>query len=301
MKKEWLQNLNANLFEMGFHLITPKDIDSYIKNYEMLTPVQRIDFWTVLFTQLCKFESGFNPNATYKEAFKDASGKNVISTGLFQLSVESLRGYKIYYRQNDLTDPYQNIKAALVVAQRWLLKDGVISSDAKPWLGLARYWSPFRDKKRKDVIKGETMKLSKAGETQSIYEKFYETAKKEMGINELSGAKHNKRILEYHATTTLKAKDDETPWCSSFANWVVIQCGVEGTKSAAARSWMKWGKELKNPVKGCIVVFTRTGGGHVAFYHSEDKDFIYVLGGNQSNSVNISAYRKDRLLGFRGV
>lgn len=135
----------------------------------------------------------------------------------------------------------------------------------------------------------------------TIYDNFYLMAKSQMGIHELTGKKHEKKILEYHSCTSLKAVDDETPWCSSFANWVTGECGVKGTNSASARSWMKWGKKLKSPVKGCIVVFSRTGGGHVAFYHDEDAGFIYTLGGNQSNQVCISAYRKDRLLGYRGV
>ena len=41
----------------------------------------------------------------------------------------------------------------------------------------------------------------------------------ELGIREQSEpGKHNARILAYHQTTTLKATDDETPWCSSFVN-----------------------------------------------------------------------------------
>lgn len=135
----------------------------------------------------------------------------------------------------------------------------------------------------------------------TIYEKFYEKAKSQMGLHELAGKAHNKQILEFHKRTSLRAVDDETPWCSSFACWVVEECGVESTKSAAARSWMKWGIQLGKGVMGCIVVFSRKGGNHVAFYHSEDANFIYTLGGNQGDRVCISAYRKDRLLGYRGV
>lgn len=135
----------------------------------------------------------------------------------------------------------------------------------------------------------------------SIYDKFYAMAKSQMGVHELPGKQQEKKILEYHACTSLKAVDDETPWCSSFANWVTMECHVPGTNSASAKSWMKWGKELKEPIKGCIVVFTRTGGGHVAFYDSEDKNYIYTLGGNQGDRVCIAAYPKARLLGYRGV
>lgn len=132
------------------------------------------------------------------------------------------------------------------------------------------------------------------------YDELYAVAKKEMGIAELPGKAQNKRILQYHQATSLKATSEETPWCASFANWCLAQMGEKGTNSAAARSFMKWGKPLTKPVKGCIVVFTRTGGGHVAIFDSMDKNFIYTLGGNQNNSVCIRAYDKSRLLGYRG-
>lgn len=132
------------------------------------------------------------------------------------------------------------------------------------------------------------------------YELFYAKAKAEMGVAEAPGKLHNKRVLEYHKATTLKASDDETPWCSSFANWVVAKCGVVGTGSAAARSWLKWGSRLATPTRGCIAVFSRTGGGHVAFFDHKDEKFIYCLGGNQGNRVCIAAYPVARLLEYRG-
>ncbi|WP_224984859.1 TIGR02594 family protein [Geomonas agri] len=64
-------------------------------------------------------------------------------------------------------------------------------------------------------------------------------ARKEIGQKEVAGHRDNPRILSYHATTTLKATDDETPWCSSFVNWCLKQAGVKGTDSAAATSWVE--------------------------------------------------------------
>ena len=49
------------------------------------------------------------------------------------------------------------------------------------------------------------------------------------------------------------------------------------------------------------MIFTRDGGGHVAFYVGETATQIKVLGGNQSNSVSVANYPKSRLLGFRRV
>ncbi len=131
-------------------------------------------------------------------------------------------------------------------------------------------------------------------------------AKREMdtGVEEIKGAKDNPRIIEYHASTTLKASDDETPWCSSFVNWCLHQAGFRGTNSAAARSWLNWkdGITLDTPRKGAVVIFERPPShtsGHVAFFWDSSGNHINVLGGNQSNQVSIKGYEKSRLLGFR--
>jgi uncharacterized protein (TIGR02594 family) len=128
-------------------------------------------------------------------------------------------------------------------------------------------------------------------------------ARKEIGTKEVTGSKHNPRILEYHQATSLKAKDDETAWCSSFANWVMAQAGVEGTNRANARSWLDWGKKIEKPVPGAVVVFWRNSPtsweGHVGFYVGEEGNNVLVLGGNQSNGVNVAKYPKSQLLGYR--
>lgn len=126
-------------------------------------------------------------------------------------------------------------------------------------------------------------------------------ARGELGAKEIYGGQHNKRIVEYHQTTTLKATDDETPWCSSFVNWCIIKAGLKGTNSAAAISWANWGKSvpLANAQLGDIVVFSRTGGNHVGFYISHDASAIRVLGGNQSDEVNIATFSRARFLSLR--
>ena len=138
----------------------------------------------------------------------------------------------------------------------------------------------------------------------TILEKFILTALAEFGTTEFSGEKHNSRILEYHRATTLKATTDEVAWCSSFVNWIVQQCGLVPTQSAAARSWLSWGKAIGYPVFGCIVVLDRRSkdnpnAAHVGCFIRELDGNIFVLGGNQGNSVSISVYPKSRVLGYR--
>ena len=133
---------------------------------------------------------------------------------------------------------------------------------------------------------------------------WYSIAKEEMGESEQPGASHNPRIVEYLHSTNLGEplnQQDETAWCSAFANWCVEKAGFEGTDSAWARDWLLWGKELLSPIEGCIVVFSRGDGGHVGFFVRQENDKIVVLGGNQHNKVCIAEYPKSRLLGFREI
>ena len=147
---------------------------------------------------------------------------------------------------------------------------------------------------------------------------WLDIAKAELGIHEdaLPG-QHAPRILEYHKTTTLKATTDETPWCSSFVNWVMTKAGRKGTNSAAARSWLDWGATLTTPVEGAVAVIKKktvgsdsatgsTSGFHVAFYISLSATHIRLLGGNQSDQVKysnfaLSAYDDWRRLAWAGA
>ncbi len=131
---------------------------------------------------------------------------------------------------------------------------------------------------------------------------FLQHAFKEMNVKEIPGKNHNPRILHYHKYTSLKASTDEVPWCSSFVNYVVMRSGVLGTNSAMARSFEKWGKEIDKPIPGCIVVFSRGSDqrfGHVAIFLYETKKNIYVIGGNQSDSVSIAYYPKSKFVCYR--
>lgn len=133
-----------------------------------------------------------------------------------------------------------------------------------------------------------------------------DNALNEYGVAEKVGAGSNPRITEYYQYLKLNPQDDETPWCSLFANFIVKKTGTGSyTNQLNARSWLTIGKEVKKPEKGDIVVFWRGTPdgwqGHVAFYIRDDGDDIWVLGGNQDNQVSIAKYPKSRVLGYRDV
>jgi len=139
-------------------------------------------------------------------------------------------------------------------------------------------------------------------------EKIIKFASRELGIKEFKDPGENPKILKYGKDTSLAMQDgDETPWCSIFMNWVCLKAGFERSEKSNARSWLNIGEKIDNPEPGDIAIYWRNSPtswlGHVGIYlgFSKNKKRIYTLGGNQGNSVSVSAYDKDRLLEFRRV
>jgi uncharacterized protein (TIGR02594 family) len=126
----------------------------------------------------------------------------------------------------------------------------------------------------------------------------------EYGISESKGSVHNKRILEYFAVAGHSwVKNDETAWCAAFANYICRKANLESTGKLNARSFLGIGKKVATPKFGDLVIFWRgskdSWQGHVGFYVTSRGNYIYTIGGNQSDKVNISPYAKSRLLGYR--
>lgn len=133
--------------------------------------------------------------------------------------------------------------------------------------------------------------------------KLLEIGLTQYGVREIVGGSHNPVILGYLDDIGFGyINDDETPWCSTFVNWCALKAGLERTGKLNARSWLEIGNPVKNGQLGDVVIFkrgTKEWQGHVAIYVKETPNYIYVLGGNQGNQVNIKQYPKSDLLGIR--
>ncbi len=96
---------------------------------------------------------------------------------------------------------------------------------------------------------------------------------------------------------------DETAWCAAFMNHCLKQTGYKYTGKLNARSFLELGGKVEKPKMGDIVIFWRESRdswkGHVGFFIRERRGWIYVLGGNQNNEVNIKGYQESRVLGYR--
>lgn len=136
-------------------------------------------------------------------------------------------------------------------------------------------------------------------------------ARKYIGTVEVKGTKHNPKILaltvKAFAATGKKSwiHNDEIPWCGSYLGGVFAESGL-GHKIPKefyrAREWESAGTKLTRPAYGCVVTFTRDGGGHVGIVVGKTKaGMLKVLGGNQSDAVNIADFDPKRVTSYRWV
>lgn len=126
------------------------------------------------------------------------------------------------------------------------------------------------------------------------------------GLKEITGKDSNPEIIKMFDEIGFKwVADDSTAWCSAALNFVCKKLGYERSNQLNARSWLKMSIVVLKPSIGDIVVFYRGDPkgwqGHVGLFINWDEKNIWVLGGNQSDSINITVYPRERLLGFRQV
>lgn len=146
----------------------------------------------------------------------------------------------------------------------------------------------------------------------------YALAQRFIGVKEIPGEKDHPLIVWWLSLCNLPEFPDETPWCSAFVNgvcWLLDEWGIPRTDSARARSWLRVGESVPSireaRVGWDIVILKRGTGpqpgpevinapGHVGFYAGCDHEGrVRLLGGNQSNAVNIKSFSVGDILGIR--
>jgi uncharacterized protein (TIGR02594 family) len=132
---------------------------------------------------------------------------------------------------------------------------------------------------------------------------WYSLALAERGVKEAPGPANNPVVQAYYSDAGHpETIHDSVPWCAAFVGAMLARAGLATSGSLAARSYLKWGRNLERPRQGCIVVLKRGNSswqGHVAFFVREEGRALVCLGGNQSDRVSFATYPKARVLGYR--
>lgn len=125
----------------------------------------------------------------------------------------------------------------------------------------------------------------------------------------MTAANDRARLRQYFADKLSDPIDPvRIPWCAAWVNAVLADAGYATTNSLLARSFLKYGRAVKNPKKGDIVVLRRgreNWTGHVGFFIERvvinGTAYIAVLGGNQDRAVSVAFYPESRVLSYRSL
>lgn len=125
------------------------------------------------------------------------------------------------------------------------------------------------------------------------------------GTLEVEGSTDNPVILAWRDEIARRFPDmasycaeyahDSIPWCGLTVAYCMAHneirpvFGPDDTdKFLWAQAWKQFGSKVDRPQLGDVLVFAR----HVTLYDGEDGDFYLCRGGNQSDSVNVTHFRK---------
>lgn len=123
-----------------------------------------------------------------------------------------------------------------------------------------------------------------------------------IGVKETIGVKDNSLIIDWAkdegGSIAKTYTHDSIPWCALFANHLLTKSGLKGTESLWALDFAgQWPSvKLIGPAVGAFAPMLRDGGGHIGVVVGQDqRGNVMLLGGNQSDAVNIKPFAKSRL------
>ncbi|HEY4113090.1 MAG TPA: TIGR02594 family protein [Rhizomicrobium sp.] len=135
------------------------------------------------------------------------------------------------------------------------------------------------------------------------------------GVHEIAGPENNPVImgwvteigaLPHKQSVKIYTSDDKQAWCGLFMSHLAHASGYAFPDEPLwALNWAEFGDASPKSSLGDVLVFNRFDahgtliGGHVGLYVAEDDQAFHVLGGNESNQVEITRIVKARLKAAR--
>lgn len=133
----------------------------------------------------------------------------------------------------------------------------------------------------------------------------FDIARGLIGTTEGTGPENNPAIMAMYASVGHDwVEHDDVAWCAAFVGHCLEAAGTRSTRKLTARSYLDWGMpvEVADAQQGDIGVIPRgrsSWQGHVFFIDRIEGAWVWGLGGNQDDAVNVKRYPVSKLLGVR--
>ena len=133
----------------------------------------------------------------------------------------------------------------------------------------------------------------------------FEVARGYIGTVEGLGPENNPVIMEMYASVGHDwVEHDSVAWCAAFVGHCIERAGLRSTRKLTARSYLDWGVPvpIEDAQPGDIAVIPRGSSswqGHVFFIERIEGAWVWGLGGNQDDAVNVKRYPLSKVLGVR--
>lgn len=133
--------------------------------------------------------------------------------------------------------------------------------------------------------------------------RYIEEAEKLLGAKEVKGSLSNEKIKDlFKDSGNPTVTSDEVPWCAAFVGGCLARANKKNTGTLLARDYLKYGKSNGLRPKLYSIGIMRRGTssweGHVGFVVDFNENYVWLLGGNQRNEVNVTKYPRKSFLGF---
>ena len=133
----------------------------------------------------------------------------------------------------------------------------------------------------------------------------FDIARSYIGTTEGPGPADNPTIMEMYASVGHDwVEHDSVAWCAAFVGHCLERAGIQSTRKLTARSYLDWGVpiDVADAQQGDIGVIPRGSSnwqGHVFFIDRIEGAWVWGLGGNQDDAVNVKRFLVSKLLGVR--
>ena len=133
----------------------------------------------------------------------------------------------------------------------------------------------------------------------------FDIARSYIGLSEGPGPADNPVIMEMYASVGHDwVEHDSVAWCAAFVGHCLERAWIRSTRKLTARSYLDWGVpiEVEDAQQGDIGIIPRGSSswqGHVFFIDRIEGPWVWGLGGNQDDAVNVKRYPVSKLLGVR--